>query len=135
MSTVAQSTQCSLAHLAESALIALFGAEASRMADLPQLYNDPRNRRGDEVSTDTVQRALRRHPFIRPIGRGRGLPLTLDDYNALVEAMWQPGPGYISCGPGLNPQGTRDRITLKQLRRRRTGELARSIRRNTGLEK
>ena len=105
------------------------------MTDLPQLYTLAEIAKATKYSVRHVARVLRRHPFIRPIGKGRGMRLTLDDYNALVEAMREPGPGYICPEPGMPLPDPRGRKTLTQLRRRRTRELARSIRRNMGLEK
>jgi len=57
---------------------------------LPRLYTLAEVAEAMQCSNATVQRALRRHPQIRPVGKGRGLRFTLEDYNALVEAMRAP---------------------------------------------
>jgi DNA-binding transcriptional MocR family regulator len=98
------------------------------MTELPQLYTIREVAAAMKCSVDTVQRALRRHPAIRPIGRGRGLRLTLEDYRSLIEALRGPGPGYISPAPGVPMPHPGDKKALSRLRRQRMKEIVRSIR-------
>ena len=104
------------------------------MSDPPQLYTLAELAEATKYSVRHVARVLARHPFIRSVGRGRGQRLTLDDYNALIEAMRGPGPGYISPEPGTLLPHVTDKNALKQLRRHRTREIAKKIRRDLGRE-
>jgi hypothetical protein len=85
------------------------GSEKKAMTDLPQLYSLAEIAAATKYSVRHIARVLRRHPFIKPVGRGRGTRLTLEDYTALIEAMRAPGLG--SNNP--EPSGKISRLMVK----------------------
>ena len=88
------------------------------MTDLPQLLTLAEVAAATKYSVRHVARVLRRHPFIKPVGSGRGTRLTLDDYNALIEAMHAPVAAHIK----VEPTGAISRLAVQravaQVRRR-----------------
>lgn len=57
------------------------------MNDLPRLYSLADVCAATQYSADTIMRALKAAPHIRPIGKGRGIRFALEDYRAIVEAL------------------------------------------------